>query len=293
VKETSVRLSIAACLVEVIKFFNKIIMKYSLKNLFVIVFVAALSACGGGGGGSQQAVEENSSTAEVLVSLSDSQGVARISGDDSVGLIYLPEISTFVSSYNSSSDNNNSSGIASLNPSSFPVISTTTSTETRRGTFTIDGSSINVTALKNNQTSNAFGIYLELPGYADGYMMAGDSVSQIPASGNQSFAGAFTQNARSIIAPGTIGSFSLDVNFSQRTFSLNASTASTSLTGSGVINISNGLFATSNATFGRNGVNYPATVYGNLIGSGASSVIGVFYTNDTSPDYAGTFLGSR
>ncbi len=268
-------------------------MKYSFKNLFAIVFVAALSACGGGGGGSQQAVEENSSKAEVLVSLSDSQGVARITDNDSVGLIYFPEISNFVSSYNSSSDNNNSSDIASLNPSSFPVISTTTSTETRRGTFTIDGSSINVTALKNNKTSNAYGIYLELPGYADGYIMSGDSVSQIPVSGNQIFAGAFTQNARSVIAPGAIGSFSLNVNFSQRTFSLNASAASTSLSGSGVINISNGLFATSNATFSRNGVNYPATIYGNLVGSGASSVIGVFYTNDTSPDYAGTFLGSR
>ena len=135
-------------------------MKNTIKLILATASVALLAACGGGGGGSQQAVEENSPTAEVLVSLSDSQGVARISGNDSIGLIYLPEISSFVSSYNASSDINNSSGIASLNPSSFPVISTTTSTETRRGTFTDDGISINVTALKNNQTSNAFGIYL-------------------------------------------------------------------------------------------------------------------------------------
>lgn len=269
-------------------------MRNTIKVILATASVALLAACGGGGGGSsQQATEESKPNAVVLVSLSNSQGVARFTSNDSVGLIYFPQISAFVSGFNTADQNNDSSTIANLNPSSFPIISTTATTETRRGTLTADGSTINVTALKNNLTNNAFGIYLEMPNDADGYVMAGDSVSQIPVNGAAVFSGAFTQNARSVIAPGEVGSFSLNVNYAQRTFSINASTNATSFVGSGVIDLSNGLFATSTANFSRNGVNYPASLYGNLVGNGASSVVGVFYTNDTSPDYAGTFFGSK
>ena len=42
-----------------------------------------------------------------------------------------------------------------------------------------------------------------------------------------------------------------------------------------------------------NGSTYTATIHGLLSGSGASSVTGVFHTNDSRPDYAGAFVAKK
>jgi hypothetical protein len=260
------------------------------KIIFLSFSIALISACGGGGGSTTPPVTLN---AVVLSTLSNSQGISRITDTGMVGLIYSPQIANVTSSMNLAAQNGDDSSIANIDPANFPIISTTVTTVTRRGTLTTDGLTLNVTALKNNSTDNAAGIYLEVPGDADILMVLGDSASSIPTTGTQTHIGAFTQNSRSIIAPGEIGTFSLTVNYATRIFNINASTSSTSLSGNGVIDISTGLYASTNISFSINGTPYTASLYGNLNGAGASSTSGIFYTNDSNPDYAGSFIGSR
>ncbi len=265
-----------------------------MTNIFKIIttflVIAFLSGCGGGGGGGSSA---SSNQAVVLSVLSNAQGIARITGGNSVGLFYSPQISTIVQSMNQSWQNGSSSAVGDINPANFPVISTTATTETRKGTITSDGVTINVTALKNNATTNAAGVYFEIPGDADILMVAGDAASNIPTTGSGTFTGVFTQNARSVIAPGQLGSFTLTIDYAASTFVFNATTSTASLSGNGTINLATGLYASSNMSFSNNGVSYTANLYGNLNGSGVTSVSGLFFTNDTTPDYAGSFFGSR
>lgn len=42
-----------------------------------------------------------------------------------------------------------------------------------------------------------------------------------------------------------------------------------------------------------NGSAYTATIHGLLSGAGASSVTGVFHTNDSRPDYASAFVAKK
>lgn len=219
-------------------------MRNTIKVILAIASVALLAACGGGGGGGTPiTTEETKRNAVLLTKLSNERGVARVTGGGTVGFLYFPEITTVVEGFNSDSSSDNSSGISNLNPTSFPIISSTATTQTRRGTLTVDDLSLNVTVVKNNLTDNAFGVYLEIPNDADAYMILGDVLTQTPTSGNGSFVGAFTQNSRSVIAPGQMGSFNLNVNYSQKTFTINASTDSASLIGNGVVDLTSGLFA--------------------------------------------------
>jgi hypothetical protein len=258
-------------------------------NAIALLSSILLTACGGGGSSTPQ----STLSASVLTTLSDSQGVARITDTGKVGLIYAPQISTFTQAMNQAAQQGSSSTLANVDPANFPIISTTATTKTRRGTFTSDGVAYNITALSNNLTNNAGGIYIELPGYADMIMVLGDSLSAVPTGVTHTYVGVLTQNPRSVVAPGQIGTFSMNVNYSSRTFTINGSTTSAVLSGSGVVDVSTGLYASSNMTFSVNGTSYTATLYGNLNGVSANSVSGVFYTNDQVPDYAGSFIGSR
>lgn len=266
-------------------------MRNTIKIILATASVALLAACGGGGGGVEQAKEEPIKITALVV-LSNGQGVGRITGGDSVGLVYSPQITSFITGANAASENGESSSI-SLDPNNFPVVSTTQRTETRRGTITADGSTFNVTALKNNLTTDAGGIYFEVPSEPDILMVVGDPPSAIPTTGTATYTGFFTQNAPSVIAPGQIGTFVMNVNFGSRTFTINASTSSLALSGNGVINSTTGLYVSTNINVAINGLSYVASLYGNLNGIAAKSVSGLFHTNDSSPDFAGSFVGSK
>lgn len=262
-----------------------------MKSLFFVVLLSFLTACGGGGGGSSSPAQPTTSAVALSV-LSNAQGIARITSPTSVGLVYSPEIAALVQGMNTPSQGS-SSTIADISPTNYPVISTTATTETRRGTLTLGGTTINVTALKNNLTTNAAGAYLEIPGDADILLVLGHPATSIPTSGTSTYTGVFTNNSRAVIAPGELGTFSLVIDFAGRTFTVTASTATSSLSGSGTVDVSAGLFASTNVLFTKNSQAYTSNLYGNLNGSGASSITAIFFTSDSTPDYAGSMIGSK
>jgi hypothetical protein len=256
--------------------------------LLISLFVASC-----GGGGDSGGIAKIKTTATTLVTLSNGQGVGRIIGENKIGFIYSPEISTVIRDINNQSNNESSSSIADIDPNNFPVISTTPISELRRGVLESDGTSLNVSLLNSKSTEDAFGAYIQMPNDADAIMMIGDSPTNIPLGGVVQYRGVFTQNARSVIAPGQIGSFIIEVNYDSKTFKINAGTSSLTLSGSGLINTSTGLFASAAVAVAVNGLNYSSSLYGNLNGERANTISGVFYTNDNIPDYSGSFIGSR
>lgn len=263
---------------------------YFLKIILTAFLTAMLVACGGSGGGGEVITKDPIKFTALSV-LPNKQGIARITGGDTVGMIFSVELADVIASANSSA--NDDSSIAKIDPNDFPIISTTATTKTRRGTSTSDGVTLNITVVQNNATDNAAGIYLEIPNEPDIIMVVGESLSAIPASGTITYRGFFTKNAASVVAPGQIGSFVMIVDFGLNTFTINATTSSMALSGGGVINPSNGLYASTNLSVGVDGVTYIASLYGNLNGISANSVSGIFHTNDFAPDFSGSFIGSR
>lgn len=265
-------------------------MKNAIEKLLVASSLVLLTACGGGGGETSAQIAEDPIRFTALSVLTNGQGVARFTGNNAVGLVYSPEIAAAIASANSST---NDSSIGSIDPDNFPITSTTQTTTTRKGTVTTDDITVNVTILENNLTGDAFGIYFDIPDAPDIVMVGGEALTLVPTSGTVTYTGFFTQSAFTEVSPGQIGSFVMNINFSANTFTINASTSSMSLSGGGSINPSNGLYASTDIAVGINGTNYTASLYGNLNGVAANSISGLFHTNDTAPDFSGSFVGSK
>jgi hypothetical protein len=256
-----------------------------LKLTFATGLLIILGACGGGGSDAPTA------KFNALSVLSNGQGIARgiTSNNSKITLVYAPQISATIAGAN----NTNGGGIEELNPSAFPVLSNTDRYVTTKGTVVSEGTTLNVTTLQNKSTTNANALFIEMKNDADSIMVIGDGFSNPPTSGVASYSGTSTANARSVIAPGQIGTFNLTVNFGTKTFTFNSTTDKFTSSGSGTIDSANGLFATSSMSIVANGVAYNGTLYGQLNGNLATSVTGIIFTNDLTPDYAGSFIGSR
>lgn len=275
--------------------FNKREVMYKkIKLAVVISSVALMSACGGGGGGSAPVVTAPTVRAVVLTTLSNGQGVGRVtvSNGKASMLMFSPDIVGVINGANKSAQNGSSDAFDVIS-ADYPVISSTAATTTRRGTITSNGLTINVTFLENNRTNDAIGMYFEVPNDADLLSVVGTQLTSTPTSGVYLYTGVLTNNARSSVAPDQIGSVNINVDFSLKTFTILGSTSTMSISGGGVVDTVSGLFASSNISVSKNGVSYKATLYGNLNGAEARAVSGVFYTNDSVPDLAGSFISSR
>jgi hypothetical protein len=262
----------------------------NMKFYLYIILTAFISACGGGSSGSVQQATP-ALKADLLTILSNGQGVARLTSSTTVGLFFTPAVSEVIKSFNIAAASSDSS-VLDISPENFPIISTTPISTTRKGTFSSNGTTLNVTLLTNNKSDKAKGIYFEIPNDADATLVGG-SLYTIPSSaGVHLYTGTFSQHARSTVAPGQIGSFSLTVDLSLKTFKILGSTNDMQLSGNGLIDTTTGLFATSNSSISVNGLTYTGTLYGNLNDINGSAVSGIFYTNDSIPDFAGSFIGS-
>ena len=120
-------------------------------------------------------------------------------------------------------------------------------------------------------------------------MVIGDGFSNPPASGVANYTGTSTSNARSVIAPGQIGTFTLSVNFGTKTFTFNSATERFTSSGNGAIDLANGLFATSNMNIVANGIAYSGTMYGQLNGNLATSpIVGTYSGANLPPSFTST-----
>lgn len=266
------------------------------KGLIALPALSLLAACGGG---STSSSGGNINTPPPLVTptptvnfttlraFSDGAGVGRgVASDGSEAVFIAPEISAVVAEANQTSAN----PVNDIQFSDFAVVQTLPTAVVRQGTVTFEGEVANVLIVEDN-SGEAGLVYLEFPGFADAVFATGSAYGTAPN-------GAFTYNGVHVIGDrfsgGTEdGNFTLTADFNNRTFGYSGATASTTLTGSGAIDTANGRFTSNNLSSNVSGSTNSASMYGQLHGSSAQAVSGVFHTNESDPNFAGAFVGNR
>ena len=219
----------------------------------------------------------------------DRAGVARGTGNDgSQALIITPEVTAVVANASTVT----ASQIDDIQISDFPIVRRLeTNANLRSGAITTDGITFNVLAVED--LGGEAGIILaEVPNVANIVMVAGSQYGAAP-SGTFTYNGTMAMGRRKINASPEYGSFSMSADFSNQTFTYNGTTTSNSVAGSGVLDTTNGRFATNSLVINTGRVSRTGSMYGQTHGSSAQSVSGVFHTNETEPLYSGAFVGSR
>lgn len=253
-----------------------------LKYCVAISAAFALTACGGGGG-----VSSSFSAVSVL---SDRSGVARVSGESQT-LVLIPEVDAYIAQGNSggtgTSDDN-------FELDQVPIIGSTSVATIRQGAVTDkSGNSQNITVYEINNADEGFGL-VEVPQYGVVYFIAGSErpLSNIPS-------GSFTYTGNQVVRHWQGGSFKefgnvvIDADFTNNEFVYSGNSTNAGVNGIGYLDTSTGKLTSVDANIIANGSTYTATIHGLLSGAGASSVTGVFHTNDSRPDYAGAFVAKK
>ena len=257
-------------------------MKLSFK-IVTYFLMSLLAACGGATGGSSGGGTISFNAIKIF---SDNAGVARGVASSGGELVYIaPNIVADVAASNASGTS------SSVDVTQYPIVSQSSGYNLRQGVMTDGSTSFNVVVAEKIGSSDASIAYL--------YNNSGDAIATISGnpfssapSGSHTYSGLYFAGARNSNFSET-GTMSLTANFSSNTFTINNASGSTSLTGSGFIDSANGRISSGTLTFNSPSSTYSASTVGNLSGSGATEVKGVFYTNDANPDYAGAFAGSR
>lgn len=240
-----------------------------------------ISSCGGGG--------SNSSTlsATALTVFNDGAGVGRVSDQNGSEFVYIaPNIVADVNATNGSE-----SSSTQVDVTQYPIISQSNGYNLRQGVLSAGGTTMNVIIAERVNSGRASIAYL-YNNSGDAIAAGGGQFSGTP-SGTHSYSGIYVAGGR-YSSFAEIGSLSFTANFDNNTFSINGSSASSSLTGTGFIDAATGRISSGNLTFtSPYNSTYGATTFGNITGGGASDVSGVYYTNDTNPDYSGAYAGTR
>lgn len=252
------------------------------KKIIAASFVlSTLSACGGGGGGGGS----STLSATALTVFNDGAGVGRVVNSNGSEFVYIaPNIVADVNA------TNNSGSVTPVDITQYPIVSQSNGYNLRQGTVSANGFTANVIIAEKIGSGTASIAYI-YDNSGDAIAAGGGSYSSAP-SGSHTYSGMYVAGGR-YSSFAEIGSLSMTANFSNNTFSINGTSTNSSLTGTGFIDPANGRISSANLTFTKSGSSYGATTMGNLTGNGATDVSGVFYTNDTNPDYAGAYAGSR
>lgn len=249
------------------------------KALSLVSFLI-VAGCGG------SSTSSGGSTSFTALSLlSTGQGVARgIDANGEQALIYTSEIAEFLAGANSTND-----AALDVSISDLPVTSTVGNRVIRKGLITSGDTLFNVRAI---EYTGASAVFIETPGFVDTTMVTGSAFSSPPSTGTYTYTGTQTIHSRTTVAPGSYGSFSMDVDFGADTFSYSGSSGSFTISGIGSVDNVNGRFSTNGlSVLHTAGYDYRGTMYGQLHGSGATATSGVFHSDNV--DWSGAFVGSR
>ena len=248
--------------------------------LLVLVATALLAACGGGD-------DEERLTAAPLRAFADGSGIGR---RDTL-LFYAPDLAGLVQAVNEGDGSDN--GVRLPDDSNMPVVAQYTYAELRRGVATFENQAVNIAVLSDKRTDDLGAAFIELPGAPDIIIIGGEPATDVATAGTHRYTGTQSASERSTLAPGQIGTFTLDVNHSSRTFVFTSQTATFSAAASGSFDAATGLFASANVTITADGRTYVGHLYGQLHGAGASGTTGIIVTDDFQADYSGAFIGVR
>lgn len=238
--------------------------------------------CSSGGGGSANPVDW--STLKVF---GDGAGVARLvdSENGSQALLIGPNITSIVEAAN---DDEVDDSIATY--SDFAKVNTLQYSTVREGTVTVDGTTANITFYEDNSGVSGIALF-ELPGLARLGLVTGTRMTGSP-TGTFDYVGTHGARDRRTDAI-EIGTFDMTIDFDSGTFVYDGDTASSTLDGTGSVDVENARFASSNLSFTANGYSQTASMRGLLHGEDAEGVSAIFHTNESTPLFDGAAAGSK
>ena len=254
-----------------------------LKYPVTLVATLMLSACGGGGG------SPDLSYKAVRV-FSDGSGVAVGTSDDGSKIMVLaPEIGAIVAIDSSSSDNDD----LDIELEDFPIIGSTANAIIRQGAVSSDGINQNLLIYETGNGEDGF-VFVTMPEYGfEYYLTGGEALSNLP-SGRFTYRGdQMIKSYQSSSGINQVGTAEISIDFDNKTFAYTGQTQTTSLTGSGILEPSQGRFTDASATLNVGTQQYDATIHGLLNGNGASSATGVIHSNESTPRYGGAFVTQK
>ena len=247
-----------------------------MKKFILLGCVCGLSACGGGG----SSVSLNATTERVF---QDGSGVASAKYEDgTVAYLLGPDIALEVAAVNQ--DNS----VDRIDTSDYSIIQRLNGYTIRQGA---EGNA-NVFVAENDSTGANSMVYV-VNIYGDGLLVGTKPTSNLP-SGTHTYSGLYTVGDRRV-GGSDIGTATVTANFNNGSFDISAASSTTTLEGSGFLEPSNGNLSGTNFTF-IDPVNtaYTASIIGK-IGSrdGSDEAVGLWYTNDTNPDFGGGFATKK
>ena len=191
-----------------------------------------------------------------------------------------------------------------------PTSSTNGNVRIRRGRVTLedfgfyDGETLNVYVIEDTRAAGVFVSYIEPPsgsantdgiGFAQGPVYSNPPTGEVTYTGMQTLIG---PNDRTFDPSNNIGTFTLNIDFGEETFSYNGETSGITVEGMGRILPADGTFGARSSpalriTDGDN-IIQGGQIRGQLHGSGGTSTSGFFRSGVLgTAEYSGSFIGIK
>ena len=249
---------------------------------YFLLIVFTLSACGGGG----KPVVTSFNAVKLF---SDGAGVGRATSSDGERAYFIsPDIVDLVYFANFEDDSALDDDIDIQN---YPLEAQVFGYDFRSGVE--NGITISGWYKTGSYKGADASVVFMFPPIGDQIILAGVSELKGAPTGTYSYNGIYTVHDRAYDFDEG-GLVSISANFSNKTFTINASSPTTQLTGSGFLDINSGQISSTMLNFVETGVwSSKASLLGAVGGRNGSAVSGVWHTNESSPEYEGSFIGHR
>lgn len=259
-----------------------------MRNYFAAILAGSLlTACGGGGG-------EISASYSTIRQFSDGSGIARIkasqNNEDAILYAITPDVVYVVSEGNK---NNSSIEPANYDIQDFPLVNQVGGYDFRQGV--VDGVNVTIVAQSGNLENAKSAVY---------YFTGTDNVKLLMSmsekligtpSGSFTYTGLYSVEDSRYPNWLQVGDMTLVADFDNKTFSIDANSADTSLRGDGFLDVNSGQLSSTALLLNDTDLDElrDASLIGNLGGPNASEAAGVWHTSENTPIYKGLIIGSR
>lgn len=253
-----------------------------LKNSLLLFFGFLLTACGGGGGGS--VVESYS----VIREFDDKAGVGRAASSGGEQTYFIaPDIVDTV--YYANADINNQVA-PNLNIDDFPLVAQLDGYDFREGF--LEGAAVTAVYKTGDPEDADASVLYMLVDDIQLIFTSSEKLSGSP-SGTYTFTGLYSAEDREYEFF-EVGDITLEANFSNGSFTINATSETTQLEGSGFLNTSSGQISSVDLNFTETDIySGKASILGGVGGRNATTVSGVWHSNEDTPFYEGAILAHR
>lgn len=254
----------------------------------LVPVLMAIAACSGGGGS-----DTNTVSTKLLSEFADSAGVIRARSDDAVLTMMVPEAQYIVDQ-----------GDIPLDPTDEALLDDLTYVGSNeygdfyQGQIDVDGTMVDVYLYADADT-DVGGALAEAEGTSI-LFAGGENPSNLP-SGTYTYRGTNVIGYRDLSGMED-GTFTMTVDFTNKTASLNGTTNGSATGGQGTfvrgsnidVNTRDGTFASNDIEVGLTGdPGASASIDGSFHGEGARGVTGIYHDNQPIPDVAGAIVGNR